>query len=314
MTEIIVEPAAEVRFQLFQAVRVMRDGRPVEVGSRQLRCLLAVLLLADRWVPRDELIDVLWDAPSDTAREDFYKLVGKLKKLLAEAGLPGALESGDGLYRLRTPPGSVDVERFRALVREAVRANDEQAAELLEEALGIASGEPMADLVGLRLDAKRRRLVEERRSARIELENVSLRLGRERDRIPHLSAEFEDDPGDETVAGLLMIALYRVGRQKEAFDVFRRVREQVADATGQQVGRDLEDLYRRMLDDDDALHADGVHTGGAKKNRGPGPQEKPESTGSGASAAPGVHNEFHERVDARGANFGITHNYGTGER
>ncbi|MBA9002987.1 AfsR/SARP family transcriptional regulator [Thermomonospora cellulosilytica] len=282
----------------------------MDAGPRQLRCLLAVLLLADGWVPRDELIGVLWDDPSDTAREDFYKLVGRLRKLLAEAGLTGALEIRDGLYRLRTPPGSVDVERFRTLVREAVHAEDERAAELLEEALRIASGEPMADLAGLRVDAKRRGLAEERRQARIELENVSLRLGRHRDRIPHLSTEFENDPGDETVAGLLMIALYRVGRQKEAFDVFFKAQRHIADTTGQDVGRELQELYQRMVSNDPRLHAED-----AKEEPASDPKEKRRKTADTAgSENPTVQNVFNDRVDARHANFGIVHHHGARER
>jgi DNA-binding SARP family transcriptional activator len=306
MTESLAEAANAVRFQLFGTVDVTCGGRPLDAGPRQLRCLLAVLLLADGWVPRDELIGVLWDDPSDTAREDFYKLVGRLRRLLVEAGLAGMLEIRDGLYRLRTPPGSLDVERFRALVREAAHAEDERAAELLEEALRIASGEPMAGLVGLRVDARRRGLAE----ARIELENVSLRLGRHRARIPHLIAEFETDPGDETVAGLLMIALYRVGRQKDAFDVFFKARRHIADTTGQDVGRELRGLYQRMVGNDLWLHAEGA---GEEPTSGP-ERNRPKSTGPAGSSSPAVHNVFNERVDARGANFGIAHHYEAGER
>ncbi|WP_285494541.1 BTAD domain-containing putative transcriptional regulator [Actinomadura sp. NBRC 104425] len=307
-------PAA-VRFQLFGTVGVLRDGRPLDVGPRQARCLLAMLLLAKGWVSRDELMGALWDDPSDTAREDFYKLVGKLKKVLAQAGLPGALESRDGLYRLRTPAGSVDVERFRALVNGAARADDRRAAELLEEALRIASAEPMADLVGLRVDARRQSLVEERKQARVELERVSLRLGRHHARIPHLKAEFARDPGDETVAGLLMAALYLAGRQKEAVEVYHRVREYIRETAGLDVGPDLAHLYQQMISSDPRLHIVGSARERSASPPGDTPGEKAEETSEKepeeeqAPETPHIHNEFHEKVDARGATFGVVQNY-----
>jgi DNA-binding SARP family transcriptional activator len=303
VTENVVKPSAVVRFHIFGTVRITLDGRPVDAGTRQLRCLLAVLLLADGWIRRNRLIDCLWDNPSDTARDDLFKLIGKLRKLLTDVGLDGALEVKDGLYRLRTPPGSVDVQQFRDLVRQAGQAEEKPAAELLEEAMRIASDEPLADLTGFGVDAQRYALAEECRTARLELEKVSLQLGRHQARIPHLMADFREDPADEAIAGLLMVALYGAGRQKDAVEIFLEVKRHLVETGGLDVSPDLADLYQRIISNDPELNS-------SDPSEEPPPRRRAKQPKTGET----IHNEFHGPVDVSGpgGTIGISyHHYGT---
>ncbi|MDL4815150.1 AfsR/SARP family transcriptional regulator [Actinomadura opuntiae] len=318
-----VDIVPDVRFTLFGRVGATAGGRPLDLGARQSRCLLAVLLLADGPVHRDRLVDSLWEEPSDGANQDLYRLVGRLKKTLAGAGLDGALECRDGLYRLTVPPGSLDVARFRDLVRRAAAEDDERAAALLEEAMRVAADEPLADLVGLRMDAQRQGLVEERRAARLELERVSLRLGRHQARIPALAAAFRADRADEAMAGLLMIALYRAGRQNEAMAVYGEVREHLDEVGGVGVGRELACLYERMIRNelDEAVPDPQARTGrqAPRGGTGPGdtgpgrdrePERDREPRRRAADRDPAVHNEFKDKVIAPNAVFGISNHYG----
>jgi len=314
-----IEHRPEVRFTLFDTVGVTRGGVPLDAGGPQQRLLLTVLLLADGWVTRNRLQECLWDDPGAGSLQDLYRLIGKLKKLLAEAGLENVLENRDGRYRLSVPPGSVDVRRFRALVEQAADCDEtdaEHAAALLEEALRIASGEPLADLGGLRIDAQRQGLAEELRAARVELERTALRLGRHRARVPHLFAAHRADPGDETLAGLLMISLYRSGRQTEAVQVFGAVRDFLVEQAGIDVGRDLSALYQRMISGDPGLDdpaADPPTSPEEPAGEGradEGREKEPRSEDRPTT----IRADFHERVDARYAVFGVAHYYGEGRK
>jgi DNA-binding SARP family transcriptional activator len=64
------------------------DDRPVELGRRMTRRMLAVLLLdAGAVVPIDRLIDLLWDGePPDTARASLHAHMSRLRARLDPDG------------------------------------------------------------------------------------------------------------------------------------------------------------------------------------------------------------------------------------
>src|SRR3954464_3220865 len=71
-------------FRILGPVEVAADGRTLDLGGPKQRALLAMLLLeANRVVPRDRLIDALWDeSPPDTARKALQVHVSQLRKAL----------------------------------------------------------------------------------------------------------------------------------------------------------------------------------------------------------------------------------------
>src|SRR5262245_39602111 len=104
-------------FRILGPLEVTADGRPVVVGGRKLRALLALLLLdGGRVVSTDRILDSLWgEHPPRTATTSLQNFVSQLRKLLG----PGVVETKTPGYRLRIPPAELDVNRFRALVDEA---------------------------------------------------------------------------------------------------------------------------------------------------------------------------------------------------
>src|SRR3954453_10034731 len=60
-----------MEFRILGPLEVLSDGRPLDLGGQKPRALLALLLLeANRVLPRDALIDALWDeSPPETARK-----------------------------------------------------------------------------------------------------------------------------------------------------------------------------------------------------------------------------------------------------
>ena len=64
-----------------------------------------------------------------------------------------------------------------------------------------------------------------------------------------------DDPTLENLAGLLMVALYRGGRQADALDVYARTRDTLDDELGLEPSVTLRSLQQRVLRQDESLGA-----------------------------------------------------------
>src|SRR5262245_28394299 len=97
-----------MQFHVLGPLEVVRQGRPLQLGTGRQRTLLAALLLhANEVVSTDRLIDVLWGerAPA-TAPKIVQGYVSRLRKLLdGEAGQPeGSGDTrGQGVLVTRSP-------------------------------------------------------------------------------------------------------------------------------------------------------------------------------------------------------------------
>jgi DNA-binding SARP family transcriptional activator len=243
-------PAA---FRLLGAIELETEGARLDLGADQDQRLLVALLAAKGMpVSRDRLMDIIWDGvPPTAASSALHQLVRALRRRLELAGLNDALpRSANGTYRLDVPAAQVDLHQFHACTsraRELVYHDDQLAAEALDQALRLCRGEPLAGLTGSRIDAYRHTLTEEYRSAELTYHEVALRLGKHQEQIASLSRLFRDRPGDEWVAWLYMHALYRSGRQEEAFAAYQKVRSHLGRTTATGSLPVLTDLYERML-------------------------------------------------------------------
>lgn len=141
-----------MEFRLLGEVQAWHDGRPVDLGGRRQRCVLAVLLLhPGQLVPVDRIVAQAWPAdPPDTAADLVTAYVSKLRKRLECAGEEVRLISRQPGYLAMLNPQRVDAHRFIRLVREArvdrEALEPERAASRLREALDLWQGIPMTDL------------------------------------------------------------------------------------------------------------------------------------------------------------------------
>src|SRR5690242_9259768 len=137
---------AELELRLLGPVEARVAGRPVPLGARKQRLVLAILALeANRQVPVERLVDLVWpDEPPRTATHAVRVCVSGLR-----AALSGALRAAGGLdiltrgtgYLLAVDPSTVDAHRFRALVATARdAADDARRLAALEEALALWTG------------------------------------------------------------------------------------------------------------------------------------------------------------------------------
>ena len=229
---------------------------PLEVGGvgfrggSKPRALLVSLVLARGAPVSDEaLIDTVWgERPPASAAHALQVYVSELRK----AGLE-IERHGEG-YRLQ--PERLDAAEFEELV-EAARAHrgsarHEQALASLEQALALWRGPVLAgfeDAGDVR--AERDRLEELRIAALEDRAESALALGRTLD-VAELEQLATEHPLRERLRGLLMLALYRAGRQAEALDAYAEIR-QALDELGLEPAGELRALQGAILRQDAAL-------------------------------------------------------------
>jgi predicted ATPase/DNA-binding SARP family transcriptional activator len=229
-------------FGILGPLRAVRDGAPVPLGGPRQRAVLARLLLdPGRVVPVDVLIDDVWCGdPPPTATKTLQKYVSELRKSLGSSLVQ---TSGRG-YSIDIDGGAVDARRFELLLS----AGD------YDDALALWRGEPLADLPDVAFAVVERSRLNELRLVAAERRLESeLKCGRHLDAIPQLAELAEQHPVREGICGLLMLALYRSGRQVEALDVLQRHRRRLADEIGLDPAEELVALESAILRHDSSL-------------------------------------------------------------
>ena len=125
-------------------------------------------------------------------------------------------------YLLRVDPEALDLLEFQRLTREARSAPAARAAELRRQALELRRGPPLADVV---FEGPARhevgQLSELHVATRIELLEAELELGHHSRLVGELEMLVAAHPYQERLRELLMLALYRSGRQAEALQATR---------------------------------------------------------------------------------------------
>src|SRR5262245_28758969 len=131
------------------------DNACLDLGTPRQRVTLAVLMLADgRPVPFDDLVDRIWDdAPPARCRNLVATYVSRLRRILARApGEPVRISHRHGTYTVTSPPDCVDIQRFRAAIRQAraalARGDRAGAVEHYDGALAHWHGPALAGLPG----------------------------------------------------------------------------------------------------------------------------------------------------------------------
>lgn len=232
------------------------DRRGPHLAPIRRRLLAVLLSRAGRQVTVDELSDAVWSgAPPRSAASTLLVHVHRLRQALGD---PERIRRDPGGYRIAVTADEFDVLRFDELFKRARSQRADQqpsaAAESLERALDLWRGEPYADIEPSRqITAAIERLTEQRLIARQALQESFLDSGRHHEAIAPLAELVEAHPYVERISVLLMLALYRAGRQAEALEVYRVRRAAMVDTLGVEPGSLLRRVHEAVLRSDDRL-------------------------------------------------------------
>ena len=243
-------------FRLLGPLEALIDGNSVNLAATKPRALLALLLLnRNRVVPTETLIDELWgDEPPARATKTLQVYVSQLRKELG----PERLVTRAPGYELRVGEDELDLDRFEKLAaeaRERLAAGDAAGAvEGMRRALELWRGPALLEFRAEPFAARAAARLEDLRLAAVEdLLSAALEAGEAAGIVPELEELVASHPLRERPRELLMLALYRAGRQADALELFRRTRELFVSELGIEPSASLRELEQAMLRQDTAL-------------------------------------------------------------
>jgi predicted ATPase/DNA-binding SARP family transcriptional activator len=251
-----------VEFHLLGDIEVRVDGRVVDVGHARQRCVLVALLVdAGRAVPADQLLERVWaERPPQRARNALSGYVSRLRQLLAATGDVVIGRQPEG-YVLTVDPMAVDLYRFQHLAAQARAAGDngdhDTAADRYEQALGLWRGEAFATLDTPWVHTVRTALDAQRLATELDRNDLALDRGRHAELVGELLDRAAAQPLDERLAGQLLLALYRCGRQADALARYEHLRRRLAEELGADPSPPLQRLHAAILRQDSALDLRG---------------------------------------------------------
>ncbi|MYQ67060.1 SARP family transcriptional regulator [Streptomyces sp. SID4950] len=238
------------------------DRTHTMTGSLQRTLLTALLISPGQPLSAEQLYGELWgENPPATFENSLqahvYRLRRTLQKLAGPAHTAPELLTRSSGYALDLRAGAVDAESFRDLssrAKECMRRDPERAYRLFGEALSLWRGEPlqgvaqgpMCQSVALALSEEYLAVVED-----------TLWLGMQLADPVHTISELKRmsaiHPWRERLTEMLMLALYRAGRQAEAVEAYNGARLRLVNELGLEPSAKLRRLLQDILNQDPAL-------------------------------------------------------------
>ncbi|HEX6300193.1 MAG TPA: BTAD domain-containing putative transcriptional regulator [Acidimicrobiia bacterium] len=220
----------DIQIALLGPLVVTRDGQSIEVTGPKRRALLTFLALhLDRPVGRDEIIEAIWPRRQTGREESTLRVhVSHLRDELEpdRSEEPKVLLTRGQAYLLSGHTVELDTRRFDDLVSEArshLESRPDVALELLDEALAIWRGRPLQDVEYEDFAQESIRSLEQARVDAIEDRAEALiAVGEDIAAVQDLEPLVRNDATRERPTSLLMLALYRLGRQSDALRTTKR--------------------------------------------------------------------------------------------
>jgi SARP family transcriptional regulator, regulator of embCAB operon len=244
-------------FRLLGPLEIRVGERVSRLAGARQRTLLAVLLVdSGRLLPVEQLYDELWgETPPPTVGNSLQAHVYRLRRTLNElsdspATRPRLITRPSG-YVLELNGATVDTDAFQrsiSLARSLMHTDPAAAHALFEEALELWQGDPLQDVVqgpmcrsvALQLKEEYLTAVEDKLSLGIDIADPVRTIGElKRMSVAH--------PWRERITELLMLALYRAGRQAEALETYNCARRRLVEELGIEPSVQLRQRLREIL-------------------------------------------------------------------
>jgi len=229
-----------VEIQLFGPLAITIGERtigPRELGGIKPKQVLEILLVAGgRRVPKERLAELLWadDLPQNISGS-LATHVSVLRRCLGAHGVPARelVVTEPEAYRAAIDAAELDLDRFDALLKGATGATPALARRRLEQALALVHGElledePYADWVADLRGTYQARIL----GARLDAAEATLAECDYGAALGHAEQAIAMDRLSERAHRLAILALYALGRQHEALEAYRRLRELLAEELG----------------------------------------------------------------------------------
>jgi DNA-binding SARP family transcriptional activator/tetratricopeptide (TPR) repeat protein len=248
-----------VRFRVLGPLEAYcADGRLMPLNAAKPRTLLALLLVhANRPVSVETLTAALWPVkPPPSAAGALRTHMSTLRRSLGDMG--SAVRARPPGYQVDLATADLDRLLFDELSRQgrqaAAQGDLATAADLWSRALGLWRGRPLDGMeLGPVAEAELADLTERRLTVLEDWARAELTLGHHTDLVSVLGPAIAEQPLRERLHELAMLALYRTGRQSDALDVFRRLRQRLVTELGIEPSPPLQRLQRQILAGDPAL-------------------------------------------------------------
>jgi SARP family transcriptional regulator, regulator of embCAB operon len=243
-------------FGLLGPLQLSLGGASVPLGGPKQRVILATLLMnRNRPVAVESLIAAAWDdEPPAEARTNIHVYVSNLRRLFAKVGADDrvSLEKQSPGYRLNVDDADVDVGRFLrendAGVRAASARHFEEASRRLSAALAEWRGPVLDDLRQFHFaETFAVAMTEHKLTAHAALAQAEIACGRAATVIAGLESLVAEHPYREPVWAQLITAYYVAGRQSDALDAYRRLKDILADELGIDPNATLRQLHAQIL-------------------------------------------------------------------
>jgi DNA-binding SARP family transcriptional activator len=243
------------------------DGQPVDLGVRKARhCFALLAVYANQPVSTARLAEGIWpEGPPPRWESALQSHVSRLRNALEPGRAPRApstrLETRGDAYVLHLGDDELDARRFERAAADGraalARGEHQRASHLLGTALDEWRGPMLADIrETLELAPEVGRLEELRLVTTEEHAEAQLALGMHAAVVAELEGFVRAHPLRERAWELLLLALYRSGRQADALRRYQEVRATLVTELGIEPGpalRDLEgSILRQEVDMDDA--------------------------------------------------------------
>lgn len=248
-----------MQFRVLGPLRASSDaGTEIPLGGPKQRAVLALLISSPgRSIDTDRLIDELWpDEANPSNRKTVQAYVSRLRAAFADHGAPDAIRPRPNGYQLdgAYPTDAAEFEAALSRARMMIASEPRDSFAVAAEALRLWQGQPFEDAYPARqLELEATRLGEQRLAACEIWAEAGLAAGQHQQIVPDLRLIAEANPFRERLWELLMLALYRSGRQAEALNTYVEVARQLREELGVEPGTELADLQRRMLQQDPVL-------------------------------------------------------------